>query len=264
MPRFAENQDDLTAPATALLDDRSKSIYDLMHVWRSGGPSPVGAEREVAGRRLQIVGTFRLGTDFTTDGNLLMTARNMAQFVSERNPLDSVSLGLVKLAPGADAAEVARSLRQAMPADMRVAPRSELIAEEEEFWAHSTPIGFVFTLGLVVGFVVGVVICYQILATEVSDHLAEFATLKALGYSNRYISGVVLQESVWLSLLGFVAGLAVGWPLYIVLENKTGLPLEITWSRAGIILGLTVSMCMLSGFLALRRVRTADPAEVFG
>jgi putative ABC transport system permease protein len=264
MPRFAEVQNDLLAPDTALLDDRSKSIYDLMRIWRSGGPSPVGAEREVAGRRLSIVGMFRLGTDFTTDGNLLMTARNMAQFVPGRDPLDSVSLGLIKLAPGADAVEVAQSLRHVMPADMRVVPRSELIAEEEGFWAHSTPIGFVFTLGLVVGFVVGVVICYQILATEVSDHLSEFATLKALGYSNRYISGVVLQESLWLSLLGFFAGLAVGWPLYIALESKTGLPLKITFSRAGMILGLTVSMCMLSGFLALRRVRTADPAEVFG
>ena len=264
MPGLAEHREQLLAPDTAMLDDRSKSIYDLMHLWRSGGRSPIGAEREVAGRKLRIVGMFRLGTDFTTDGNLLMTARNLARFMPDQNPLNSVQIGLVKLTPEAHAREVKAALEQALPADMRVVARSELIAEEEAFWTHSTPVGFVFMLGLAVGFVVGVVICYQILATEVSDHLAEFATLKALGYSDRYISGVVLRESLWLSLLGFFVGLAIGWPLYVALESQTGLPLKITLTRAGLIFGLTVAMCMLSGFLALRRVRTADPAEVFG
>lgn len=264
MPHFDEDREKLLTPNSALLDDRSKSIYDLMEIWRSGGPSPVGAEREVGGQKLRIVGLFRLGTDFTTDGNLLMTTRNLARFLPGGKPLDSVQIGLVKLAPGAKSREVAAALQRALPVDMRVVPRNELIDEEEAFWTHSTPIGFVFMLGLIVGFVVGVVICYQILATEVSDHLAEFATLKAMGYSNRYISRVVLQEALWLSLLGFVAGLAIGWPLYTALESKTGLPLRITFTRTGLILMLTVAMCILSGFLALKRVRTADPAEVFG
>ena len=119
-------------------------------------------------------------------------------------------------------------------------------------------------LGLIVGFIVGVVICYQILATEVNDHLAEFATLKAIGYHDRYVNGVVLQEALWLSLLGFIAGLGLGWPLYALLEDQTGLPMRVSLSRAALILMLTVGMCVLSGFLALRRVRTVDPAEVFG
>jgi putative ABC transport system permease protein len=263
-PDFAGKREELQAPRTALLDDRSKSLYDLVRIWRGGGPSPVGAEREVAGKSLRIAGLFRLGTDFTTDGNLLMTARNLADFVPDPDTLESVDLGLIKLAPGASSIEVQAALRHALPADVRVVPREDLIAEEENFWTESTPTGFVFMLGLAVGFTVGVVICYQILATEVNDHLAEFATLKAIGYGDGYINRVVLNEALLLSMLGFVAGMALGWPLYAALEDQTGLPLKITLTRAGLILMLTVGMCVLSGFLALRRVRTADPAEVFG
>src|SRR5207244_5824682 len=114
---------------------------------------------------------------------------------------------LVKVADGADPKAVRDALRAALPDDVRVLPRADLASEEEGFWTNSTPVGFIFMLGLVVGFVVGVVICYQILATEVNDHLAEFATLKAMGYHDRYISGVVIQEALWLSVLGVAAGL---------------------------------------------------------
>jgi putative ABC transport system permease protein len=264
MPGFAAAQEQLLEPHSALIDERSKPMYDVIRRWRDTGLSPVGAEREVGSRSLRIVGTFQLGTDFTTDGNLLMSTRSLADSVPDRDPLESVQLGLLRLAPGADAQAVAHELRQTLPPDVRVLTQAELIAQEENFWTHSTPIGFIFMLGLAVGFVVGVVICYQILATEVTDHLGEFATLKAIGYHDRYISGVVLREALWLSLLGFLAGLLLCLPLYAVLADKTGLPLRITRDRAGLILVLTVGMCIVSGLLALRRVRTADPAEVFG
>ncbi len=263
LPGSAEARAQLFGPHTALMDDRSKSLYDAIHAWRAGGPSPVGVEREVGGQTLRVVGMFRLGTDFTTDGNLLMTSRTLADFARDPDTLESMQLGLIKLAQGANQSEVAAALRHALPEDVRVVARADFIAEEEAFWTNSTPVGFIFMLGLAVGFTVGVVICYQILATEVNDHLAEFATLKAIGYADRYISRVVLQEALWLSLLGFIAGMALGWPLYVALEDQTGLPLKITLTRAGLILALTVGMCVLSGFLALRRVRTADPAEVF-
>ncbi|MFL5342672.1 MAG: ABC transporter permease DevC [Gemmataceae bacterium] len=264
MPGFAASQALLRPPRTALLDERSKSVYDAVKSWRDGGPPPIGVEREIGGKTVRIVGFFRLGTDFTTDGNLLMSAENLPDFLPEREPLQAMTLGLVKLADGADPGTVREAVRRVMPPDTRVLTRSELAGEETGFWTNSTPVGFIFTLGLAVGFIVGVVICYQILSTEVTDHLAEFATLKAIGYHDRYIAGVVLQEALLLSLLGFAAGLALGWPLYLVLQDKTGLPMTVTLGRAGLILALTVLMCVVSGFLALRRVRTADPAEVFG
>jgi len=263
IPGFANVQHRLLEPGVALMDAKSKPMYDAIREWNDGGPSPVGVQREVAGQSLKVVGLFDLGTDFTTDGSLLMSARNLEHYAGPQS-LDSVQIGLIKLEPGANSREVLAGLRRALPPDVRAMSLNELADQEEQFWSSSTPIGFIFMLGLLVGFVVGVVICYQILSTEVADHLAEFATLKAIGYHDRYIAGVVLKEALLLSLLGFGAGLAIGWPLYIVLEGATGLPLRVTVPRAGLILGLTVFMCVLSGFLALRRVRTADPAEVFG
>ncbi len=264
MPGFADAQQKLLAPRTALMDEQSKPLYDAIQRWRSGGPSPVGVEREVAGKSLTVVGMFRLGTDFSTDGNLIMSDRSFAGFLPMSAPLESVDLGLIKLTDGADRAAVQTALRKALPPDVRVLTPNELSDEEQAFWTNSTPVGFIFIMGLLVGFIVGVVICFQILSTEVADHLAEFATLKALGYHDRAIGAIVLQEALWLSLLGFAAGLALGWPLYLALADRTGLPLKITFERAGLLLVLTVAMCVVSGLLALRRVRTADPAEVFG
>jgi putative ABC transport system permease protein len=269
MPEVAAQWEALSRPNTALLDARSKPLYDLAaQPWLLEGPAEQTPEREVAGQALRIVGRFRLGTDFTTDGNLLMSTKTLARFPVSPDParpvLDFVQLGVVKLRQGADPTAAAAALAEAVPEpDVRLVPKDELMWKEKRFWLMSTPIGFIFVLGLVVGFIVGVVICYQILATEVADHLGEYATLKAIGYRDRYLNGVVLQEALWLSGLGFLLGLGLGWPLYLGLEWKTGLPLQITLGRAGLILVLTVGMCLLSGFLALRRVRSADPAEVF-
>ncbi|MCX7702323.1 MAG: ABC transporter permease DevC [Gemmataceae bacterium] len=263
LPNFPSLQDRLMAANTAALDVRSKPMYDAIRRWREGGPAPRGIEREIAGIRIRIVDLFDLGTDFTTDGTLLMTADNLATLSGGHFALERAQFGLISVAPGADVDDVVSRLRRLLPDDVRVLSRSELIEEEEAFWSESTPIGFIFLLGLIVGFVVGVVICYQILSTEVTDHLSEFATLKAIGYDDRYVHGIVIQEALWLSMLGFIVGLAVGWPLYSFLADQTGLPLQLTIGRGMLILLLTVAMCIVSGVLAVRRIRTADPAEVF-
>jgi putative ABC transport system permease protein len=175
-----------------------------------------------------------------------------------------VQLGLVQVAPNADKTAVARSLREVLPRDdVEVLTREDFVWQEMLFWLRNTPIGFIFGLGLIVGFIVGVVICYQILGTSVADHLAEYATLKAIGYSNHYLTRVVLGEALVLSLLGFGVGVSLGTILYGFLGGATGLPLELNIIRTGFILALTIAMSALSGFLALGRVRSADPAEVF-
>jgi putative ABC transport system permease protein len=97
----------------------------------------------------------------------------------------------------------------------------------------------------------------------VSDHLPEYATLKAIGYSNRYLAGVVMQQAVILAVLGYLPGLAIGLLLYRVSAEATRLPLAMTWPRGLGVLALTVAMCCASALLALRKVRSADPADVF-
>lgn len=266
MPELKRHLDRLEAPDVAFMDTRSRPFYDVVRLGLLGRAGGAGVDGEVAGRSLHLAGTFRLGTDFTTDGSLIMTARNLARFYpGEGDTLESVQVGLIELAPGADRGTVLRALRESLPReDVRVLTRREFLRRELWFWQTSTPVGFVFGLGLAVGFVVGVVICYQVLTAEVSDRLSEYATLKAIGYADGQLSRVVLRQALWLSGFGFILGLGLSWPLYAVLADRTGLPLELTWPLAGVVLVLTVAMCTLSGSLALRRVRHADPAEVFG
>jgi putative ABC transport system permease protein len=165
--------------------------------------------------------------------------------------------------PGIPLADALAQVRQALPDDVRVQTRQQFIDQELAFWQHSTPIGFIFGLGTVMGFIVGVVICYQILYADVDDHMAEFATLKAIGYHNSYFVSVVLQESLWLSAFGFVPGIVAAAAMYGVLGWLTGLLLNLTAPRVLGVLFLTLAMCIVSGCLALRRVFQADPAELF-
>src|SRR5262249_37929726 len=144
---------------------------------------------------------------------------------SQQDTLDQVDIGLVRLADGADLSNVRDALRRGLPEDVAVLTRDELADMEKEFWRKSTPIGFIFGLGTALGFLVGVIICYQIPATDVADHLPEYATLKAIGYSDRFLTGVVMREAFWMSVLGFLPGLAVSALLYAFLVEATGLPM---------------------------------------
>jgi putative ABC transport system permease protein len=260
----------LNTPGTALYDVKSRPHPDQAnHPGESvfGTLSP-GTRTELAGREITLIGGFEMGFDFSTDGSLVVGDRTFATWIREpmfpQNPLAQVDLAAVKLAPGADPGVVKKSLQEKFTeGDVLVLTREEMISREKSFWWTNTPIGFAFGAGVVLGFVVGMVICYQILASEVADHLPEYATLKALGYTNRYLSWVVLQESLILAAAGFVPGMAVTYGTYVVLTDITGLPLVLTPARFALILGLTVVMCAASGLLAVGKVKKVDPADVF-
>jgi len=228
----------------------------------------IGDETDLSGHRIRIVGYCDLGSDFAVEGTLIMNDETFINLLRKPytlgDPYGEVELGLVRLAPGADVQTVRNRLQALLPeGDIDVLTKNELIAREKAYWLHNTPIGFVFGLGMVMGFIVGMVICYQILSSDVMDHLPEYATLKAIGYPNRYLSKVVLQQAVIIAAAGFVPGTLLSSVLYAILSWFTGLPLRFTPRGVFLVLGLTVFMCVLSGLLALRKVQEADPAEVF-
>jgi putative ABC transport system permease protein len=141
--------------------------------------------------------------------------------------------------------------------------RDEYIAREVDYWSGSTPIGYIFALGAVIGVIVGLIIVYQILFSDVQSHLAEYATLKAMGYTDGFLKRLIFGEAFYLSAFGFIPALGVALVLYSQAENATQLPLEMTPERAGTVFAATVLMCCFSGFLAIRRLARLDPAEVF-
>lgn len=218
---------------------------------------------EVNDRRIEVAGLFALGTSFGIDGSLITSDLNFRRLFPDRHP-GRIDLGLIQLAAGADPEAVRASLDSALEDDVLVLTRRQFIDREVAYWSSTTPIGYVFGFGAIMGLVVGAVIVYQILFADVSQHLREYATLKAMGYSNRFLSGVVLQEAAFLSILGYLPGLAVTFGLYALAADATRLPVEMTALRALAVLVLTAGMCGGAALMALRKVRAADPAEVFG
>ena len=197
-----------------------------------------------------------------------MSKENFASYFPHRNPggdpLDAVDIGILDLAEGADPVQVAATLRAKMPNNIRVVPRYQFRETEIGFWNESTPIGRIFRTGTIMGFLVGVIICYQIIFSDISDHMAEFATLKAMGYRNSYFVKLIILESIYLSLLGFIPGALLSWAVYELIAAKTGLLMSmLPVTRILWILLLTTSMCIVSGLLAMRKLIQADPADLY-
>lgn len=257
LPEVEQHLADLRLPDRALFDRKSKPEY---------GAVVPGQPIELAGHRLQVAGLFSIGTDFANDGNLItsdLTYQRLFPAPGGDDPLDSIDIGLIKLKPGRDPLPAQRDLRGRLPDDVVVLTRREFEDQERRFWETSTPIGYIFWLGTLMGFIVGSVICYQILYTDVADHLPEFATLKAMGYGNRYFVWVILQEAVLLSLLGFVPGVVSSEIICRIVAMLTGLKVGVHAATAVVVLLMSVAMCVASGCLAVRKVMQVDPAELF-
>jgi putative ABC transport system permease protein len=258
IPSVIENAHLIKVPDVAIFDALSRPEF---------GPIPELVQRngrvitEVAGRRTTIAGLFQLGVSFAGNGHLIESDTTFRKQFNR--PEGTFEFGVVRLEPGADIAAVQAELGRRLPKDVRVLNHAQLREIEIAHWNENTPIGFIFLAGLLVGLLVGAVIVYQILYTDVSDHLGEYATLKAMGYSDRHLSFVVLEEAFILSLVGFPIGYAMGELLYYVARDATHLPMVMTRTRAGVVFALTVVMCGISALLALRKLKAADPAEVF-
>jgi putative ABC transport system permease protein len=158
---------------------------------------------------------------------------------------------------------VQEELRRRLPRDVLVLTKAELIDLEKYYWANNTAIGLIFPLGMMVGLFIGVLICFQILFSNVASYLPQFATLKAMGFSDRFLIGVVLQQALFLAVLGFVPAAGLAWLLFRLIGGATGLLMYLNVWRLAFVLFLTVAMCMVAGVVAVRDVLRADPAEVF-
>jgi putative ABC transport system permease protein len=203
-----------------------------------------------------------LGPSFGADGNMLTSSETFLR-LAPNTPPGSIELGLIRLRPGAVPADVAEGLRKRLPSDVRVFTKPEFEEFEKNYWRSSTAIGFIFSLGAAMGFVVGCVIVYQILYSDVSDHLPEYATLMAMGYRLFGLLGVVAREGLLLAVLGYVPAWLAGQGLYALVRSGTRLPVEMVTERAVLVFSLILVMCMASAGLAMRKLADADPAEIF-
>lgn len=244
---------------TVLFDGRSRPEFGPVREKLARGEA---IDVEIENRRVHVGGLFEIGTSFAIDGMVITSDLNFLR-IFPKHDAEKIELGLVRLAPGADVVKVQKIIAEALPNDVVVLTRDEYIKREVAFWAEVTPIGFIFAFGSIMGFVVGGVIVYQILFAGVSDHLAEYATLKAIGHGSAYLALVVLSQAVLLAFAGFLPGALAAERLYRVTEKATELPMHMSAHQSLLVLGSTLVMCTLAALLAVRKLGSADPAEIF-
>lgn len=219
-------------------------------------------EAELNSKVVRVVGLYCIGASFAADGSVITSDTTFHNLFGYRNP-DDIEIGLIKTKPWVDLTKLQQAMRTDFKDEVSIYTKEEFAEVERSYWANSSGIGFIFGMGVVVGFIVGVVIVYQILYADVSDHLHEYATLKAIGYTDGYLLKVLMQESLILAVFGFIPGFSISAVLYEVARTATLLPISMTWERALLVFVLTLAMCSISAAIATDKLRKADPADVF-
>jgi putative ABC transport system permease protein len=259
LPEVNHQLDKTKLPDVVLFDRSSRGNYQNAIAQIEQGKA---VTTEVERRTITIAGVFSLGASFGADGILIASDQTFLRLFPRREAA-SINLGLIKLEPGYNTEQIAAALKSHLPNDVRVLTHQQYIEFEESYWKQESPIGFIFGLGTGMAFVVGVVIVYQVLSTDVNSHMKEYATFKAMGYRNQYLLAVVFEEAIILAFLGFIPGLVLPIGLYQLAANATALPIYMKASRAILVLILTIIMCTISGAIATRKLQSADPADMF-
>jgi putative ABC transport system permease protein len=259
LPEVNQNLASIKRTDIVLFDRLSKPIYGPIVTEFEQGKT---VTTEINGHHIKIGGLFNLGGSvFSADGIVITSDLNFVRLTHKF--LEKVSVGLIKLKPTADRQQVLKHLEALLPKGVKVLTLAAYMNIEKDYWRQGSPIGSIFTLGTIVGFIVGAVIVYQILYSEVSDHIAEYATLKAIGYTNTYLLQLIFQESLFLSILGYIPGFAFSMLLYDLIARIIHLPTEMEFVRALFVLFLTILMCFIAGIFAIGKLRQADPADIF-
>jgi putative ABC transport system permease protein len=252
--------DQLKLSDYAIIDRRTRNAPKGLFATIDGGKP---YRFEVKGRALTVNSTFTLGGGFTTDGYLIISDQTFMKHFPSR-VAGAPNHILVRVADGADRGMVIAGLKAVLPDyDAVVRTIAEGVAKDQAFQTTQRPVGIVFGFGILIGVLVGIVIVYQVLATDVADHIREYATFKAMGYPQRFFLGIVFEEAMILALLGFVPGVIISMMLYAFVAGVTGLPLAMSGARAVYVLLGTVAMCSMSGAIATRRLARANPADLY-
>ena len=258
-PAVQQNQHHLKSLYQVLFDQDGRPEYGAVgDIFATTG----NFNTELNNKAIGVRGLFNNGASFAADGNVITSDSTFLQLFPERQR-DKIEVGLITLKPSVNIEEMRSQLAAGLPNDISVLTIEDFAQIEQNYWAEGTGIGFIFGLGVVVGFIVGIVIVYQILYSDVSEHLPEYATLKAIGYTDGYLLGVLLQEALFLAVLGYIPALFLSFGLYQLTYAATMLPITMKVERVITVFILTVIMCSVSGAIAMGKLRKADPADVF-
>lgn len=260
-PEVRQYLTELQMPDTVLVDRYARAEI---------GERQRGTVTELGDRTAQVVGNFNLGNDFAAySGNVITNEENFLRYQTGRDAkqkgrsLDLVDIGVLFLAPQVQPERAVSELRAQLANTISIYTRQDLIGWELSAWQTGSNIGFIFGILTLMGFVIGIVLCYQILYADVTDNIKAYATVKAIGYSDSYLSMVILQQAVLLSILGFIPAGIISYFLYQFAISFTGLAFKMTVTRVEFLFLATVLMCVFSGLISVLKVQRCDPADVF-
>ncbi len=266
MPEITREVQRLTNSSAAIIDRKSQAKYGPVN-GVAFSDADVGRVAEIGGRQIQLAGTFELGTGLAANAAAILTDNGFVR-ATPRRTVEQISLGLVKVAGEKSSEEVQQisdGVRQLMreQRDVVVMTREEAVRRERRYWLFDKSIGIIFLMGVAVAIVVGIAIVYQVLSGDVARHLGEYATLKAMGYSDGFLARVVVQQAFILAILGFLVGWLVSLLLFAVTSKGAGIPIQMDVRIVTFVFVTTLLMCCLSGLAALRKAQRAQPADLF-
>ena len=259
LPILREKKALLERPNSVFFDSASKKAAGSVVQTLAMGNNYL---TEIRGQQAQAVGIFKLGLTFAADINLIMSAANFQTYFPEKSN-DDIQLGVIQLSPDVNEKQIQATISSFLDPSLQVLTIQQLKDREMSHWQRNSSFGLIFNLGVLVGLAVGGIIVYQILYSDVGDHLSEYATMKAMGYGNNFVVGIILQESLLLASVAFLPSVLLSMVLYQVLVQATGLLVAMTAGRALLVFSLTLVLCGASGWLATGKLRSLDPAEVF-
>jgi putative ABC transport system permease protein len=259
-PDIAPKLDMLRLPNTLLIDEetRGASKGQFNDVSQS---NPL--DFELNGTAVRAIDLIKIGGGFTADGTLFASDQTFLTLFPKRIA-GAPNHILIKVVSGLSPDVVVERLRKVLPSDsVLVRTMKDAAFADLKYQTTVRPTGVIFGFGVLIGILVGIVIVYQVLATDVSDHLKEYATFKAMGYDQGFFLGIVFEEALILAIFGFILGVILSTLLYFGLASATGLPVEMDIGRAISVFFGTLIACSISGAIATRRLAGADPADLF-
>jgi len=212
-------------------------------------------------KSFQVAGLYSIGTSFGIDGSIIANYTD-SLLAFPGADIQNITLGLIILKPEADPQIILNILRLNLPNDIKILTREELFNVEKTYWSQRTPIGFSLNMMLIMAFIIGMGVIFEVLDSNVASNLKEYAALKAMGYTHQYLVKIVFQQALIIATFSYLLGFFVSLPLYKISREITHLPIIMTIAKCLFVLNIIIIMCVLAGILAIGKTRGADPAEL--
>ena len=241
---------DLSMPEGVAID---RSYFEQL------GIAQIGEHAEINNHKARVVAVTKGIRSFTTTPHVFASLERARAYLGA--PANKANFFIVRISPNADA-EVIRSRLASSLSNAEVLTSEQFRHRTRQFWLFDTGAGAALLGSAILGIIVGTIIVAQTLYSSTKDHLKEFATLRAIGSSYKYILKVILSQALLSAVIGFSIAAVVDLML-VKMTADAALPIIMTPALTLGLFMLTVTMCSIAAISAIRVVTRIDPVLVF-